>query len=115
MQFNAGKCKVLHFGNKNDTHHYIIGTSILDKFDSEKDLGVHIQNNLKPEKHIDEAVKKANQILGQIYRSIEFKSTENILPLYLILVRPHLEYSVQAWSPYFKTDIIKALKSCEFT
>ena len=110
MQFNASKCKVLHFGKKNKEHSYKIGEAILETSDTEKDLGVYVQSNLKPDKHIDEAVKKANQILGQIYRTIENKTTENIIPLYLSLVRPHLEYCVQAWSPYYAKDIVKLEK-----
>ena len=110
MQFNASKCKVLHFGKKNQKHQYKLGDFVLETADSEKDLGVHVQNNLKCEKHIDEAVKRGNSILGQIYRTMEFKSKENILPLYLSLVRPHLEYCVQAWSPHYKKDMAKLEK-----
>jgi hypothetical protein len=110
MQFNADKCKVLHFGKQKEKKQYKIGDSVLADAETEKDLGVYIQDNLKPEKHIDEAVKKANRILGQIYRTMEYKSKENILPLYLSLVRPHLEYCVQAWSPYLKKDITKLEK-----
>ena len=110
MKFNADKCKVLHFGNKNKHLAYNIGDTVLQKASEEKDLGICIQNNLKADRHIDESVKKANQILGQIYRTIEYKSVENILPLYLTLVRPHLEYCVQAWAPYYTKDIDKLEK-----
>ena len=30
-----------------------------------------------------------------------------MLKLYKISLRPHLEYSVQFWSPYYRKDIIK--------
>ena len=73
----------------------------------EKDLGVAQAQNLKPSSHVDSVVFKANRMLGMIYHAIEVHKKDIILPLYRALVRPHLEYCVQAWKPYYQKDIDK--------
>ena len=44
-------------------------------------------------------------MLGCINRNVSYKSREVIRKLYLAYVRPHLEYCVQAWAPYFQKDV----------
>ena len=39
-----------------------------------------------------------------IKRTITYKDLEIMLNLYKTLVRPHVEYCVSAWSPYYKKD-----------
>ena len=51
------------------------------------------------------AAQKANCILGYIKRSVASRLGEVILPLYFALMRPHLEYSIQLWSPQHKEDM----------
>ena len=37
--------------------------------------------------------------------SITYKENSLVVPLYKAIVRPHLEYCIQAWSPYLRKDI----------
>ena len=51
------------------------------------------------------AASKGNQVLGMIQRNLTYKEKSLIVPLYKAVVRPHLEYCIQAWSPYLRKDI----------
>ena len=68
-------------------------------------MGVIVQRSMKPSRQCAEAAKKANKILGMISRNIVSRDREIILRLYKSLVRPHLEYCIQAWNPHLKKGI----------
>ena len=51
------------------------------------------------------ASKKGNQVLGMISRSFVSRNKNIIKKLYKSLVRPHLEYCIQAWRPHLIKDI----------
>ena len=105
MVFNVNKCTTLHFGFNNPGHDYVMnGENVRTSLET-RDLGVIIDRTLKPSKHCVTAAKKANRALGMIRRTIEHKSIGTIKKLYKQLVRPHLEYCSQAWSPWLQKDI----------
>ena len=107
MSFNENKCKVMHLGYRNDKVKYILNDIQLKSVDNQIDLGVTVSNTLKPSQQCSEIIKRANKIIGLIGRSFECKSKTVILTLYTSLVRPLLEYCVQAWCPYYQKDIDK--------
>ena len=74
---------------------------ILEHVTQEKDLGVAIDMGGK----CQAAISKGNRVLGCIQRRIIYKYKEVVLTLYRNLVRPHLQYCVQFWSPQFRKDI----------
>ena len=105
MLFNLDKCTVMHLGSKNPQCEYKMGNNILKKSKQERDLGVIIDSSGKSTEQCIMAVKKANTVLGMIKRNIIYKSKDVIMRLYKALVRPKLEYCIQAWCPYLKKDI----------
>ena len=82
-----------------------MGDTLAETTREEKDLSVYISNNLSPSNHVARAVEKANRVLGIIKRTYVNRSKGNILSLYKSLVRPHLEYCVQAWRPFLRQDV----------
>ena len=104
MQFNASKCKILHFGRTNPQHSYYMEGVELEKSDKEKDVGVLITNTLKPTSQCSTAAARANSVLGQMSRALSFRNKKTWIPLYKTYVRPHLEYCAQAWSPWTQHD-----------
>ena len=64
-----------------------------------------MSNDLKTSKQCVSAVKKANMTLGMTKRHIVSRDKNTIVSLYKSLVRPKLEYCIQAWNPPLIKDI----------
>ena len=106
MQYNVDKCEVIHFGGKNRKVDYYLNGGRLGKGEMQRDLGVMVHQSLKVGMQVQQAVKKANGMLAFIAKGFEYRSREVLLQLYRVLVRPHLEYCVQFWSPNLRKDIL---------
>ena len=103
---NVDKCSVIHLGNHNLNANYNIGKEQLKTSTCERDLGVTLDSNLKFSEHCNQVVKQANSTLGLIRRNIKYKSKDVILKLFKALLRPKIEYCIQAWRPYLKRTYI---------
>ena len=51
------------------------------------------------------AASRSNQILGLINKHISYMEKELTVYLYKAMIRPYVQYYVQAWRPYGKKDI----------
>ena len=74
MEFNESKCKVLHIGKNNPRYGNQMNGVNLEVSDKKKDVGVMIQEDLKPSKQCSTAAAKANSILGQMARSFTYRN-----------------------------------------
>ena len=104
MEFNISKCKVMHFGRNNPRHDYRMKGRLLEKTEEERDLGVMTMASAKPAAQCAKAARTAQAVLGQIARAFHFRDWEIFLGLYRQYIRPHLEFSVQAWAPWCQRD-----------
>jgi Reverse transcriptase (RNA-dependent DNA polymerase)/Endonuclease-reverse transcriptase len=105
MEFNTGKCKVMHFGASNIKAEYTMAGQLLEVTKEERDIGVLVTDDLKPSAQCAKAAKTATTVLGQILRSFRYRDKNIFKALYLRYVRPHLEFSSPAWSPWLQKDV----------
>ena len=106
MEYNVEKCEVMHFGRRNGGIKYFLNGKMLRKSETQRDLGVIVQNSLKVNMQVQSAVRKANAMLAFMSRGLEYKSRDVLLRLYKTLVRPHLEYCEQFWASYLRKDVL---------
>ena len=108
LNFHPDKCHVLTLGklhNIKHAHNYRLGDTELEHVFNEKDLGVVIDSDLSFKDHIAEKIRKANSIVGLIYRSFDHLSPKLLRQLYVTFVRPILEYAQAAWSPVLRKHV----------
>ena len=108
LTFNPDNCKVMHIGHnyrflytiqQNNTMYRLSDTA------EERDLGIVVTDNLSVLTQCVVAAKKAMKVLGMIRRQFKDMNMECFTILYKSFVRPHMEFAIQAWSPYLKKDI----------
>jgi hypothetical protein len=104
MAFNVKKCKVLHLGYNNSKQVYTMHGQQLETTEEERDIGVMVSNTLKPSAQCRKAAQTAQAVLGQLARAFHFRDRHIFLRLYMQNVRPHLEFSSPAWSPWLESD-----------
>ena len=105
MRFNKSKCMVLHLGHGNPYNQYTLGDVRIEHSSVEKDLEGMVAAKLDMSQQYALVDQRANCILGCIKNSVASRAREVILPFCSALLRPHLEYDVQMWSPQYRRHV----------
>ena len=117
MAFNMDKCSLCTITRKRNPiiYDYNMRGNALKRVEAQRDLGVLITSDARFNEHIYAQVNKANRMLGFIRRTLSSRC-DQFLPtfrsLYLALVRSHLEYASEIWSPKSVT-LIKLIEGVQ--
>ena len=104
LPLNVEKCQHLS-STDNPSQDLTLPSGPLTKVDRVRDLGVTIDRSFTPSAQCADAAQRARKALFLLRGAIANRTKEVWVALYCALVRPHLEYCIQAWSPYLKRDI----------
>ncbi len=115
MDFNLKKCKSLSITKKRNpiTTVYKLGVEDITISKEEKDLGLLLNHKLSWHDHVLNKINTANKVLRLIKRTCGKQTHPKvILKLYIHLVRPHLEYASEVWSPHqiYLKDMIESVQ-----
>ena len=104
MEFNPGKCQVIHITCSKSPvkSRYVMHNLELESVDAAKDLNWNT--------HINNITSTASKTLGFVKRNVVTKNRDIKTMAYNSLVRPQVEYASAVWSPYTKENISKIEK-----
>ncbi len=113
LTFQPIKCENLRITRKRHSiqRSYTLNELTLKTVTSVRDLGVQVSHNLTWADHIANIISKANRMLGFLRRhcskgvSCDIQKT-----LYISLVRSHLIYASQVWSPCLRCEVWRKYK-----
>jgi len=80
---------------------------IISRVNEEKDLGIVIQDNLSPEKHINKIFGETYRMLRNIRVAFHFLDKNMMKKIITTMIRPKLEYAEIVWSPHKKKHVKK--------
>ena len=105
---NPGKCKAMLISRKRKTvqlPQFLLNGTPIQHVKTFKYLGVLLSSDLSWCNHINSICSKARKLLGLLYRRFYGSmNSDNLLNLYSLNVRPHLEYASPVWDPHLIKD-----------
>ena len=111
LRFNISKCNLLSITRKRDLielSYNRLEDGEINQFNSSKDLGIYLTNKLQWSKQVTVATGRATEVLNIVKiicgNHLDTFSKRSLYT-YLALVRSHLGYASEIWSPYLHKDM----------
>ncbi|BHF66445.1 hypothetical protein SprV_0200946200 [Sparganum proliferum] len=106
LPFSVNKCNFLRVGRTSSPNHtvYRLTGKPLQEVDAQKDLGVWITTSLKPSLKCSKVAKSEMSILYLVKRAFSSFDEDCFAKVFQTVVRPHLEFAIQAWRPWTAKD-----------
>ena len=116
VKFNASKTCFLPISlSKDPSHESIIFENVeINPLESINVLGLEICDNLSWKNHIEGLVKSASKKLGILFRCRRYFSSQELLQLYVGLIRPCLEYCSHVWGGSYYTYLLDRVEAKAF-
>jgi len=114
MALNDSKTKVMVFGDSTDSIDISINGNMVEQVDTQKYLGVMLDQQLNFSLQADWAVSKVKRAAAKVallYDGREGIPLQTGINLYKTLIRPHLEYAVPVWAAMSDKDQLKLEKA----
>ena len=102
LRLNLVKTEYLLIGSRPDIKNLVVEPKIyvdvpINRVKVTKTLGVHVDEFLSWDKHIDNISKKISSVIGAIKRLKPFVDRETLKSAYNALVLPHFDYCCEVW------------------
>lgn len=104
-KFNMPKCQILNLGQSYTGHKYKLWEEWLESRPAERNLGVLDLDSVSVRVSSVPWQPREQTALGCIKHSMASWAKEGIIPLYLVLMWPHLGHWAQFCAPPFKKDV----------
>ena len=113
VKFNASKTQFLPVSlSTNQSHPSItFEDNLIEPLSSINILGVQISSNLSWRDHIVQIAKSATRKLGVLFRCRRYFSSDQLLKLYVGLIRPCLEYCSHIWGGSPSASILDRIEA----
>ena len=101
MAFHPEKCSAIRVTRawKPISSSYTLKGHTLNLEDSKRYIGVELKSSMSWNRHMDQAVKKANSTLRFLQRNLRISKEQTKSAAYFSMVRPIIEYCSTVWSP----------------